>query len=278
MASEYSENEILDALYSMIPTRLTRRGQCYMLHFELHIDILPIAWRILKPLMEVKLISAREEKTRISRKAIVDSRVKVVCKAYVEYLNTLKPKLWQQFPSSSGLLDCGIFDPLINDPSDSELTIVDCDNILVQLATYLVEHREQKIRRSGGLFFPTDDSCADDVNILLSKFALATSVFSCEACTEKCEDVGMCFMGWNQVSMHILDPGKASTTAYSVVLSTLGSQVASSLIELLGLDPLTASADDVDQQNAMFVCSTWHVHRFRGAYGCKVFKWRECVC
>lgn len=250
----------------------------YIQAFKLQIDTSPTAWRTIKPAIEAKLILARDQKARIARKAVIDSRVTVIRKAYVEYLETLQPKLWQQYPSSSGLFDCGVFDALINDPSDSELTIADCGNTLLQLNTYLADHRERQLRRSAGLFFSSDVTCANNIEVALSKFALATSVFSCEGCTKKFKDERMCLMGWNQVSMHVSDPEKATAAEGTVVFSKLGSQVASSLVELLSLDPLSASADDADQQNARFLCASCPIQRFQSASSGKALTWRESVC
>jgi hypothetical protein len=103
-----------------------------------------------------------------------------------------------------------------------------------------------------------------------------TAIFSCISCKTG-RQAGLAVVGWDAASVHMCG-------SYPHLFHTnwefcsVGYAAAASIIRQLGLDPDTATPEDMDKIDARFFCGNCPVKTCRRVQGRKAYTWRECVC
>ena len=87
----------------------------------------------------------------------------------------------------------------------------------------------------------------------ICKVDLAAATFSCVGCHRR-EDRGV-QIGWKAICLHMRNYGRdARGNCLKYSFNDKVSYYASLIVSLSGLDPCTASVDDMDQRNDRFIC------------------------
>ncbi|RDB26491.1 hypothetical protein Hypma_005620 [Hypsizygus marmoreus] len=238
------------------------------------------AWREIRPYLEAKAIKLRDVRRLAERQALLKKRAEIVKDAYLEYKKTISPITWKYLPHKSEILALEMFSDIINLPTESEVTVATCGSTFKQLPGYLADRRERQRRQLLSLL-PLDEhgdtSVLDDSDSgLTRRLELALSVFTCIDCMGT-EDMNwsICF-GWEDIIEHNWCPVN-NTACTRWTFSSIGSSIAANLARLVGLDPSTASARDMDRVDARFMCAECPVETYRGVKGQMAVTWRECV-
>ncbi|KAJ2919391.1 hypothetical protein MD484_g1034, partial [Candolleomyces efflorescens] len=107
---------------------------------------------------------------------------------------------------------------------------------------------------------------------------LAAIVFSCANCLKGTHHIGAALVGWDNILAHICssdaNPAKWHGTLH---WSNQGHASALALMELVGKDPLTTTAKDMDKLDARFYCGNCECKGSIEARRVKVLTWRECL-
>ncbi|KAF6766004.1 hypothetical protein DFP72DRAFT_1057198 [Ephemerocybe angulata] len=106
---------------------------------------------------------------------------------------------------------------------------------------------------------------------------LAVSTFSCSLCVAS-HYKGAALVGWSEVLTHICNFYAKEYESHSdIKWSPAARETALALLALVGLDPLTTAADEMDALDARFFCGNCEVVRTHSRCYRKAFKWRECL-
>lgn len=269
----YYSNYVL-VYFSVV--KLTRDGElaCWLPPVS-WLNIPFLVWEKIKPSIEAKVTRQAKKRKAADRKIVVDGRQAVIDRAYREYQKTVSPELWRYLPSFYNLLKYGLISALVNDPSDFPLGISACADAIAKLPEYVADWQVQQRRQILLLVLPRSDPNFDDPELSNAKLELATSVFACSRCDHRNADRTHLF-GGDAVLAHVRCGGFAVPAPF-FFFDDISSRAAAELVQLLGLDPSTASIHDMDRLNARFLCTNCPIHLYRGAQGHKVFTWRECV-
>jgi hypothetical protein len=105
---------------------------------------------------------------------------------------------------------------------------------------------------------------------------LAVNVFICPICdidwTRRHTSV---LIGLKDLRSHFRCLDFPLTLDFEVSFEGLACAV--TLLGLLGMDPATATVDDLDARDARFFCETCEISWNRGVFGRQALTWRECV-
>ena len=103
---------------------------------------------------------------------------------------------------------------------------------------------------------------------------LAVNVFVCASCEEdgiRCP--ASILIGLKDLRSHF----KCINPQFEFRFSFAGRASALALVDLLGMDPKTATVNDLDARDARFFCEGCNVSWNRGVLGRQALTWRECV-
>ncbi|TFK63910.1 hypothetical protein BDN72DRAFT_847152 [Pluteus cervinus] len=135
-------------------------------------------------------------------------------------------------------------------------------------------HYIGKVRRS-----PTGSLQPGSVDDILE---LATSAFECLDCPAKNSktapwQAGRALIGWRALNGHLPCPNRKWKDG--IEFSEKGSEAASSLATLAGLEAQTALASSLDSLDYRFTCGNCQIAPtgYRGHRGHNVWTWRQCV-
>lgn len=107
------------------------------------------------------------------------------------------------------------------------------------------------------------------------RMKLARTMFSCISCKSG-RHAGLAVFGWKEACVHMA--GSYSHYFHSNwEFCSVGYAAASSLISQLGLDPDTATLEEVDAKDARFLCMNCPTKSHKRVQGRKAYTWRECV-
>ncbi|RXW12623.1 hypothetical protein EST38_g13230 [Candolleomyces aberdarensis] len=117
-----------------------------------------------------------------------------------------------------------------------------------------------------------------EVSTAEAAFDLAAVVFSCASCLKATYHLGTALVGWDNILAHICSSKLGSSKWHGTLhWSEKGHASALALMELVGKDPRTTTAEDMDKLDARFFCGNCEYTDFTGVQWKKALKWRECL-
>lgn len=188
----------------------------------------------------------------------------------------LPPQEWDSLPADDAISEFEPFSALIHAPSIARLKISDCEEALAQLPKLISMWRECKQVELVKLVSESPLHSGEAGPLPMTCLDLATSVFWCTACWEGDGDTAICLIGSQDIRTHIGCPRLFQLPHGRLSLNDAGSFAADSLVEFLNLDPLTTSAQDLDDLNPRFICGNCAKNP-EVAGGYKILTWRDCV-
>ncbi|KAG6919889.1 hypothetical protein DXG01_015597 [Tephrocybe rancida] len=219
----------------------------------------------------------KENRRKWAREGLLERRSGVMRAVYLEHQKTLKPTAWITLPDYKDLLRLEPFSALLNDASENELTPLVCSQAIVKLPDCVADWRRQRMEHMLAQLLNSETRELDVAEELcIRRLSLATSIFACVDC-ELDSVPGDCLFGWHDVSLHARCYRLVKRGLQNLVLCQNGTLIASAVVSLLGLDPSTASASEMDGLEARVVCSRCPMMYYRGVHGGKVYTWREYV-
>ena len=201
--------------------------------------------------------------------------------------------IWNSLPPDELVRELEYFDQFINAESNdlSELPQEISDSVLDGIIDKTFEKPKRFIAKVIYLTKKPEDGPInmDEQDILTIEpiLNLATSVFSCRHCeADKSSSNATALVGWNQLRRHLycftrgkLPAPKEKKGNFSVPLRLErdAAGVVLSLLRLLGLDPSTTTASEMDELDPRFACLDCKPLSIKGMKGHEILDWRECV-
>lgn len=247
-----------------------------------------------------KIESQKLERMKRERRQIAD-------KTYDDYKRTLQPEAWARLPPPDIVACNEAFSDYIHQDSLTDVKDLDVPRVMAQLPETVsnwhfnrqkelydllpgveieedldyveldekdreglseedVERRTTELRKEkkAALQVKMDD-----------RMKLARTIFSCISCKAG-RHSGLAVFGWKDACVHMA--GSYSHYFHSSwEFCSVGYAAASSLISQLGLNPDTATLEEVDAKDARFLCMNCPTKSCKGVQGRKAYTWRECV-
>ena len=199
------------------------------------------------------------------------AEISTIC---ASYRSRVPPHDWWRCPPPAALMDAPCFQEYINQ-SIAHATTFDQDpiSLLPQIANDWIEDRRRALYRAIGL---GSKVLANDS---LDELNLAKCVFVCMQCrsggyVDRPPVVSLC--GWRRACTHMCHIKSKDHTLLE--FSWRGEEVVTAMLESLGMDPGTTTAQEMDDLDMRFLCGDCEIgtHR-KGILGKKVYTWAECV-
>lgn len=210
-----------------------------------------------------------------AQKRRIEEDARYPCK---KYQASLPLSEWKNFPSG---IVWGGSHPLLEGFNDPEVDRT--DKLPQALADWRAQQRRELIEK---FWRATQSQHGQNLCTDSHVLDLAVAVYSCDYCESR-HWIGCGLVGWDRLLEHLCSqyysnkPAKCRETwdrHSSLSFSSIGHEVAKALVRSVGLDPETATVQDMDARDARFFCGD--SLDSRSAYGVeyrKALKWRECV-
>ncbi|KAJ2925590.1 hypothetical protein H1R20_g11500, partial [Candolleomyces eurysporus] len=187
----------------------------------------------------------------------------------------IHPSEWACFPRKLlHFYDGGIlpdnFDPSM--PDSTSVLSSEISNWYQQVRDDLVE----KVRLAHPAFIESPLAPELEVSGAEDALDLAALVFSCADCLKGTYHMGAALVGWDNILTHICSSA-LSRWHGTLNWSEKGHASALALMELVGKDPRTTTAEDMDKLDARFFCEGCEYTNSTGVKWRKALKWRECL-
>ncbi|KAJ7713700.1 hypothetical protein DFH07DRAFT_785892 [Mycena maculata] len=207
-------------------------------------------WNKARPHVVPLVGVARSERLRRERKELVDSRTSAVTEAASHVLRTAPPKTWAYVPPFYTIHTFAPLRTLIDDPSDARLTSQDARlaDALVGLPAFVEAWRAEKRALLASLLPPAVDAdVATPADV--RRLELATSVFTCLGSWVGGMTVtaGRSLIGWEGAGAHLRCRSLARFWDHRPHYAPEGAAAARELVRLVGLDPETTTAAEMDR-------------------------------
>ncbi|EAU88880.2 hypothetical protein CC1G_12651 [Coprinopsis cinerea okayama7 len=269
------------------------------IYFYLRVEeIMKLSSRIFeqhKAIFESKVLANKRCRLKKERKDFFK-------KVYQDYKKTLKPEKWAYLPPEDVVSYEDIFNDYIHQDGIEdlkELAIEEANAQLPQIiAEWIYQRRLELYELIPGVEMPQDppeeneeglspeeiekrekereETKKQTLTVLMDqRMSLATSVFSCHSCKSG-RHAALAIIGWDAACAHICGshPSYFHTTWE---FCSVGYAAAANIIRSLGLNPETATPEDLDKIDARFFCGNCPVTLHRKLRGRKAYTWRECV-
>lgn len=230
-------------------------------------------------------------------------RREFVDKFYKSYKKTFKPEKWAYFPPEDLVTYDSLFSTFIQQDSLETVEELNQELATARLPEIREEWFHQRQRElyemlpgvspiDDSVEAPTEESLTQEEidkqieerqlqkkkeiqNTMDTRMKRATTIFSCISCKTG-RQAGLAVIGWDAASIHMCG-------SYPHLFHTnwefcsVGYAAAASIIRQLGLDPDTATPEDMDKIDARFFCGNCPVKTCKKVQGRKAYTWRECV-
>jgi hypothetical protein len=100
---------------------------------------------------------------------------------------------------------------------------------------------------------------------------------TCRDCNDASHS-GHTLLGWKSICRHLRSSNGRLANCQKYELNQHLVAAATSLISCVGLDPSTATGDDMDRRDDRFMCGNCMPEYHRGCRIMRVYTWMECVC
>ncbi|KAF9534026.1 hypothetical protein CPB83DRAFT_844980 [Crepidotus variabilis] len=242
------------------------------------------AWITLRKDAEPEVILQRERRLERAQALLRQNRRELIDERFDAYRQTLPPPRWKYLPRT---LDISFFEPfstLVLADSTTEVTAASFDDAFKALPD-LLEKADAELKDALRASLPEGKKTSRKgkgrafTSKTTDPLDLAHSVFKCHRTERYCNYL----IGWDAVASHHCleeDSGLSDMPdifSYDRPLAYMptAAAFADQIIELAGLDPTTALAQDMDQLDLRFACycdsETWTGMRATG------YQWRIMV-
>ncbi|KDR70277.1 hypothetical protein GALMADRAFT_255180 [Galerina marginata CBS 339.88] len=248
--------------------------------FATKVQLTDNIWRRIRPILEAAIAEKRRIKAEEDLANAKCTRRQIVDTFYVTYKKSLRPSQCHYLPRTCDLCDFEPFSPLINAPSDANISVTDFEPFFRILPEILASYAQCKLRHFRGLLSAGSNrkDAATDVYQLegstgmswhdIDPLKFATSVFECRGWSDSYSNRHggrFVLVGLDDLLSHqclLRDEGLRSRYFSDKSISKVridfvpaGAEVARSLIRLAGFDPRTALASEMDEANLRFGCN-----------------------
>ncbi len=220
-------------------------------------------FREIKPSIEVLL-----KKCRIRR--IEDERRRLLLQIYRDYLKARSPDEWSHLPDvdTQGILETKLFQKLLGQPLDESGDITP-GNVVPFLPEFIREWTKARQETFADILPKVPD---ETLEARVQRLELVRSVVTCGACADLSSSICP-LVGWKSICRHQLNKG-----CQWYLVNHHAVAAATSLVSCVGLDPLTATADDMNRRDDRFMCGNCSPEVRHGRLSRRVYTWLECVC
>ena len=181
---------------------------------------------------------------------------------YRTYQKTLPPTSWPNFPNVEEIYEREPFAAFIASESNEVGQLPDepaQSHLAPFLDSWMQVHESNIYARSESPYENLD---------------LAANVFVCASCEDDgIRRLGSILIGLNDLRSHF----KCIGPQFEFRFSFAGRASALALVDLLDMDPETATVDILDVRDARFFCEGCNISWNRGAFGRQALTWRECA-
>ncbi|KAJ7124435.1 hypothetical protein C8R44DRAFT_148235 [Mycena epipterygia] len=217
------------------------------------------------------VLTAQTARLARERGDLIIARLSAVAAATAPYILQTAPAVtWPYYPQFDSIVTFRPLHDLIHDPSDSPLAETDerLAEALEGLPAFVETWKAERRAMLTSLLPSSSPSDKADVR----RLELATSVFSCSCAVPRS------LIGWDGAGVHVRCPRHE--------FAPYGAAAARELVRLVGLDPETTTAAEMDRlcgngrvgdQERRFLCALCPVIRYKRMRGRWAMRWRECV-
>ncbi|KAJ7026997.1 hypothetical protein C8F04DRAFT_99169 [Mycena alexandri] len=269
-------------------------------------------WNKARPYIVPLVHAARDTRLQAEHEALIVARRASVTTAISQVLRTAPPQTWAYNPPGYTLETLPALPELIHDPSDAPLADDDPRllDALLALPAFVEAWRAEKRALLASLL-PALNSHSDESACAgpdapapapgeltnHQRLELATSVFTCLGSWVGSMGVkaGRSLIGWTAAGAHLRCRSLQRYWQQRVHFTPEGAAAAAALVRLVGLDPTTTTAVEMDavcrsgsrsikNERVMsksvekrFVCMLCTHETHGGVRGRRAMQWRECV-
>ncbi|KAJ7499944.1 hypothetical protein FB451DRAFT_1162346 [Mycena latifolia] len=241
-------------------------------------------WNKARPHILPLVDTARTARLARERALLVTARTSAAVTAASHVLRTAPRETWPYNPPGYTIETFAPLRGLIDDPSTTPLADDDARlaDALLGLPAFVEAWRTEKRVLLASLLPGATDP--PDVRTL----ELATSVFTCLGSWVGGTSVlaGRSLIGWEGAGAHLRCRSLQRFWERRVHFASEGAAAARELVRLVGLDPATATAEQMDRlcgdgrrgdEEKRFLCARCDVEGYKRVRGRRAMRWRECV-
>ena len=196
------------------------------------------------------------------RRSLIFQRQKLVGDRYRTHRKTLPASLWLNLPKVEEIYEREPFAAFIASESN-EIGVLPEELVQSRLAPLL----DSWMQMHESNIYARLESPYENLD-------LAVNVFVCGYCADGgIIRLGSILIGLKDLRSHFKCIGRR----YEFRLSFTGRASALALVDLLDMDPKTATVNVLDARDARFFCEECSMSWNRGAFGREALTWRECV-
>ncbi|KAF7290605.1 hypothetical protein MIND_01300700 [Mycena indigotica] len=253
----------------------------------------PKRWRRIRPIIIPHVENLRVLRLERERKDLITARTSVALTAVSKVFRTAPAQCWAYFPPNYTLETFTPLQELLHNPSTNPLTPDDPRLVdsLLELPAFVAAWRQEKRELLASVLPPPSSSqCPTGVE----RLELATSVFTCKGSWISNTSVaaGRALIGWDGAGAHLRCQSLQRFWDHRVHYAEDGAAAVRELVTLVGLDPETTTAREMDticgtgspvsarmlnESEKRFVCAICPLETSKGITGRRAMRWRECV-
>ncbi|KAK0432498.1 hypothetical protein EV421DRAFT_1910878 [Armillaria borealis] len=223
-------------------------------------------WSRIRRGLEAAIKKNRVQQAKADRTAALFSRAEIVEGILKTYKQQFLPVVWREMPLFADVCTFPAFRVVLEAPTELAVTDASFVDATQQLPTLIADWKHRKESELRAQVVSLEIEGVDPLK-------LATAVFSCE----------------HQWSMHDQFPVADVDDLYkhignaTIFFDRTRSAIAASVIRLASCDPVTTTAEEMDDLNLRFLstCTHHHVSAYCSVlgptvYGLPILTWREC--
>ena len=218
--------------------------------------------------METLVQNRKETRLKTERLQLLES-------IYKDYQKSLTPDEWQYLPPGRLVKDIEGFSEFKDAPYDKRGDMA--PGYAAQLFPAFIADWTRSQQLETLKLFPQPEGFEEPFETRLKRLDLATSVVTCMGCKYTVRD-GWTLLGWKSICRHRRNnmPGFVHPcSTYEVNDNAVAA--AASLVSCVGLDPSTATIEEMNARNDRFMCGNCMAEDGHGVRGLKAYTWVECV-
>lgn len=245
-------------------------------------DVTDAIWANLKAKLEPAVIEARNLRLALDLEPAVEERMGILEDVYSTYLEGLRPSEQYFCPPLEVLRPIPEVLEILEAEKTRNITESDfkpvADNLDELIARYQKEKKKTLVKllnSRGGRYMEEPLELARNV---FRRARSQGSSMPSKAPTSDCVLVGWAMLGTHTTDAYsevMLRPGVYLNMPAGFIYNELSSGHCSELIDMAGLNPQTASVNEMDSMDPRFVCDTCST---LNGYGYAILSWRAALC
>ncbi|PBL01630.1 hypothetical protein ARMGADRAFT_1071161 [Armillaria gallica] len=240
-------------------------------------------WSRIRPGLEAAIADSRELRAQMNRTMALRDRFYTVKSILQAYKQQFLPVVWREMPSFADVCKFPAFRVILEGPTEQVVTVDSFADAVDELPTLIADWKRR------GESTLTYRSSASLGNGTVNPLKLATAVFVCKY---KNDPIITNTNFWQHQCVPFECPGLGIIGDVDDMLCSFRrgmhffdrkrSAIAASLVQLASLDPVTTTAEEMDNLNLCFLPAHERVGEYSSVsgpmvYGLPILSWRECV-